>query len=167
MWDKESRFGLDSSNVKVVRSAASVIRTLPPGLYCLGMHFHFAASAIGGERWFGLVKAFAVFCGEFAQLCGCRISTIDFGGGFDPHFLESNHAVAELAAHYSTATTRAKSANGKSITEDAGGVLTRILAIRERSKGKQHGFDRHRHNRSHRHHSASRKSVHLVKSRWC
>eukprot|EP01032_Pedospumella_encystans_P011823 gene11823-13720_t len=137
-----SRFGLNCKDAKVVRKAAELVRQLPEN-YRLGMHFHHASSVLGGERWFSLAQAFCVFSGEFAQLCGRPIATIDFGGGFEPYFLESAYAQEKLRELFQTVhhTCRQQSAVeapivqfelGKCISEPAGGVLTRILAIRER-----------------------------------
>jgi diaminopimelate decarboxylase len=143
MSGRASRFGLDPQDTKVVQSAAEVIASLPAGRFGLGMHFHHASSVLGGKVWFSLANAFAVFCGEFSALCGQPISTIDFGGGFDPHFLESESVAQQLPALFSSVhehcNQRGRSAPvcvqfelGKSVSEDAGGVLTRIMAIRER-----------------------------------
>jgi diaminopimelate decarboxylase len=156
IFDTYSRFGLDPQDTEVVQEAAEVIASLPRGAYRLGMHFHHASSALGGRRWFALASAFAVFCGEFSALCGRPLACVDFGGGFEPHFLESEFAADKLTAlfttvhehcnKHTTATTTTTDADhalphppvcvqfelGKSVSEDAGGVLTRILAIRER-----------------------------------
>jgi diaminopimelate decarboxylase len=148
--DRPSRFGLDPQDTEVVRGAAEVIASLPAGRFRLGMHFHHAASFMGGQVWFTLANAYAVFCGEFSALCGQPVSTIDFGGGFDPHFLESEYVARELPALFATVHEHCNRMDrppaagpvtvqfelGKSVSEDAGGVLTRIMAVRERRNHK-------------------------------
>ena len=139
-----SRFGLNCKDAKVVRKAAELVRQLPER-YRLGMHFHHASSVLGGERWFGLAQTFCVFSGEFAQLCERPIATIDFGGGFEPYFLESAYAQKKLrellqtvhhtcSQHSVSVPPTVQFELGKCISEPAGGVLTRILAIRERER---------------------------------
>jgi diaminopimelate decarboxylase len=76
------------------------------------------------------------------------ISVIDFGGGFEPYFLDGEYASSKLASLFSsipctwfTAEQQGSSIIpppltiqfelGKAISEDAGGVLTRVLSIRE------------------------------------
>jgi diaminopimelate decarboxylase len=155
IWGTESRFGLDPEDTEVVRDAAALIAGLPEGRFRLGMHFHHASSVLGGKRWFALASAFAVFCGQFSTLCGQPIATIDIGGGFEPHFLSSEFAARQLPRlfenvhkHCNTLPARSVGTSaaapvcvqfelGKSVSEDAGGVLTRILAIRERRDRKQ------------------------------
>lgn len=145
LWGTSSRFGLNSKDVKIVSRAADLLRQLPDSCR-VGMHFHHAASVLGGEKWFGLAQAFSVFCAEFSLLCGRPLATVDFGGGFEPYFLESAHAQQQLrdllicVQGTCGAMNKSKHASapcvqfelGKSISEPAGGVLTRVLAIRER-----------------------------------
>lgn len=144
LWGPSSRFGLNCKDVQIVRQAAEVVGQLP-SRYRLGMHFHHACSALGAEQWFSLAKGFSVFCREFAVLCGRSVATVDFGGGFEPHFLESAHAQRQLRSlfkcvYHTCVLNKDADHNpvsvqfelGKSVSEQAGGVLTRILSIRER-----------------------------------
>jgi diaminopimelate decarboxylase len=143
---RASRFGLDPQDTEIVRGAAEVIASLPAGRFRLGMHFHHASSVLGGKVWFAVANAYTVFCGEFSALCGQPISTIDFGGGFDPHFLASEYVASQLPTLFASVHEHCNRADrpptagtvtvqfelGKSVSEDAGGVLTRIIAVRER-----------------------------------
>lgn len=161
LWGPASRFGLNCKDVKVVRQAAEVVAQLPLS-YRLGMHFHHACSALGAEQWFALAKGFSVFCREFGTLCGRPVTTLDFGGGFEPYFLESAYSQSQLTALFecvyhtcvrppsgdgavhSTTPICVQFELGKSVSEQAGGVLTRILSIREREDllgGRKKGSD--------------------------
>jgi diaminopimelate decarboxylase len=134
-----SRFGLDCKDAKVVRAAAEAVRQLPEH-FQLGMHFHHAPSALGIRRWFTLAQGFVTFCREFSTLCGRPVATLDLGGGFEPYSLESPSGQALLQELFNAVrasvgdTVKLPTVQfelGKCVSEPAGCVVTRVLAIRE------------------------------------
>ena len=146
IWNVQSRFGLDCQNAHIVQQAAEVIAALPVQ-YKLGMHFHHAPSVLGMQQWLGLVQGFVVFCKEFEQLCGRCVTTLDFGGGFEAHYLnsagglEQRHTLFQCVSNtWRSSTTLPEHLHipivqfelGKCVSESAGGVLTRVLTVRER-----------------------------------
>jgi diaminopimelate decarboxylase len=134
-----SRFGLDCKDAKVINAAAEAVRRLPER-FQLGMHFHHAPSVLGMRRWLALAQGFVRFCRDFSTLCGRPVATLDLGGGFEPYSLESPTGVAHLQEL--VAAVRASFGNtdklptvqfelGKCVSEPAGCVVTRVLAVRE------------------------------------
>ena len=128
----------------VVRQVSELLTHLPASKG-LGMHFHFASSTIGADAWFGLARAFCYFSAGFSTLINRPIEAIDFGGGWSPHFyLEDSgstnsklKSLLESVYHNFSATPAVgplpivQFEPGKCITEAAGGILTKILDIRE------------------------------------
>ena len=146
IWNVQSRFGLDCQNAHIVEQAAEVIAALPVQ-YKLGMHFHHAPSVLGMQQWLGLVQGFVVFCKEFEQLCGRSVTTLDFGGGFEAHYLDSAGGLEQMRSLFQCVSNTWRSSTtlpehlhipivqfelGKCVSESAGGVLTRVLTVRER-----------------------------------
>jgi diaminopimelate decarboxylase len=134
-----SRFGLDCKDAKVVRAAAEAVRQLPEH-FQLGMHFHHAPSVLGMRRWFTLAQGFVTFCREFSTLCGRPVATLDLGGGFEPYSLESPSGQALLQELFNAVrasvgdTVKLPTVQfepGKCVSEPAGCVVTRVLAVRE------------------------------------
>jgi diaminopimelate decarboxylase len=143
--DVSSRFGLDCKDAQVVRQAAELVATLPSESR-LGMHFHHAPSALGAARWLGLARGFVAFCREFSVLCGRPVSVLDLGGGFEPFYLESERGQAQMRelmvfVHRCSegVPLTVQFELGKCVSESAGGVLTRVLAVRERESRGQEG----------------------------
>lgn len=151
-WHVESRFGLDSRDPSVLLQAAQLLHSLPERIK-IGTHFHHASSNLGSTAWFDLAQAFLVTTTSFAQLCQRDVAVIDFGGGWSADFLSQGitqeklahllAGVAEIVPNLSTWNTAAVSnvtvqfELGKCISERAGGVLTRVLEVREVSQGPQ------------------------------
>ena len=141
-WHVLSRFGLDPKDPDVVMAAADLLKDLPEGKG-VGMHFHFASSTVGADTWFGLAKAFCHFSAQFTKIINRPIAAIDFGGGWSPHFYlkdsGSNNSglISILQSIYSSfnpvqsVLPSVQFEPGKCITEAAGGIITRILDIRE------------------------------------
>lgn len=141
----KSRFGIDASNPATLAAVASIIRESVPDYIKLGVHFHYAASAPGTgiPFWFGMAKANAVLASDFAAMCNRPLSVLDFGGGFPSHFVDSPLASSGLCNLFEHAnklccaneitcqTTTIQFELGKSITENSGGLICNILAIRE------------------------------------
>jgi diaminopimelate decarboxylase len=146
-WHVRSRFGLDPKDMKLVLAVAEIISALPADKG-VGMHFHFASSTLGADTWFGLAKAFCHFSAGFVSLIHRPITAIDFGGGWSPYFyvegsedgvLEStNKKLSSILQSVCTEFEAVQSTlpsvqfePGKCISEAAGGIITRILSIRE------------------------------------
>ena len=141
-WHVLSRFGLDPKDPDIVMAAAEIFKDLPEGKG-VGMHFHFASSTVGADTWFGLAKAFCHFSAEFTRIINRPIAAIDFGGGWSPHFYlkdsgsNNSRLISILQGIYSTfnpvqsVLPSVQFEPGKCITEAAGGIITRILDIRE------------------------------------
>jgi diaminopimelate decarboxylase len=135
-----SRFGLDCKDAKVVRAAAEAVRRLPDH-FQLGMHLHHAPSVLGMRRWLALAQGFVTFCREFSTLCGRPVATLDLGGGFEPYGLESSAGQAHLQELLAAARASVCDPDklptvqfelGKCVSEPAGCVVARVLALRER-----------------------------------
>jgi diaminopimelate decarboxylase len=143
-WHRASRFGLDPKDPEVVLAAAEMISALPSSKE-VGMHFHFASSNVGSETWFSLAHAFCQFCAGFTTLINRPLAAIDFGGGWSPHFFvedessnntKLNILLQSLYINFHSIQTDLPSIQfepGKCISEAAGGIITRILGIRELS----------------------------------
>ena len=141
-----SRFGLDCSDPAVLLAAAHLIRLLPENIR-LGVHFHYASSGPGSglPLWRGLVKGMATLARHFGELCSRSVRVVDIGGGWSPSFIEQPRAkeeVASLLRHIYCEFIVAKVMPeaipltiqfepGKSISERAGGILCRVLCVRE------------------------------------
>jgi diaminopimelate decarboxylase len=134
-----SRFGLNCRDAEVVREAAEAVRQLPER-FQLGMHFHHAPSVLAMRRWLALAQGFVTFCREFSALCGRPVATLDLGGGFEPYCLESSAGQAHLQELFAAARASFRDPDklptvqfelGKCVSEPAGCVVTRVLAIRE------------------------------------
>mmetsp|Transcript_26423 Transcript_26423/g.36365 ORF Transcript_26423/g.36365 Transcript_26423/m.36365 type:complete len:1107 (+) Transcript_26423:340-3660(+) len=144
-WVTDSRFGIDCRNPKCLAAAAKLLTSLPPHIQ-LGTHFHHASSNLGADSWFDLANAFLSLTVAFAALCGSRpVSVVDFGGGWTADFLtvETNKKrMTALFTQVLQTMPRISSSSrpltiqfeaGKSVTERAGAILTRVLEIRETS----------------------------------
>jgi diaminopimelate decarboxylase len=134
-----SRFGLDCRDATVVRAAAEAVRQLP-GRFQLGLHFHHAPSVLGLQRWLTLAAGFVTFCRDFSILCGRPVATLDLGGGFEPYSLESPSGQALLQGLFTAVRASFGDPDkfptvqfelGKCVSEPAGCVVTRVLAVRE------------------------------------
>lgn len=142
-----SRFGVDGSNPRLLRELTDLFVDLPADVK-LGAHLHFASSApgTGQGKWLGMARAALSLALNFASLCHRPLDVMDFGGGWHPHAIEGTMPcdMQELMQWCMLESTRqqiavGKPANkltvmfemGKSISERAGGVLSRVLEIRE------------------------------------
>ena len=141
-WQVISRFGLDPKDPKMVSAAAEILNKLPENKG-IGMHFHFASSTVGADTWFGLAQSFCYFSAGFTKIINRPIAAIDFGGGWSPHFYledpgSNNSRLISILQSVHTNFNEVQSVlpsvqfePGKCITEAAGGIITRILDIRE------------------------------------
>lgn len=133
-----SRFGIECNDLDTLETAALLISKLPEHIH-LGVHFHFASSTTGVTAWFGMASAFVTIADEFGKRCFPRkLGVIDFGGGWNFHILEESKSqltslFKQVGAHfnnsYSVPTIQFEP--GKSISESAGGVICKVLCIRE------------------------------------
>jgi len=135
-WGVLSRFGLDVKDPKVLLSAAEQIKRLPPRCK-LGVHMHFASSKTGPRQWFGFAVAFIEIAGHFVTLCGRDLEVLDLGGGWPSHLLDDPsmkslfHKIFERALERLPHLGKVMFEPGKSLTERAGALLTKVLEIRE------------------------------------
>lgn len=141
-----SRFGLDSSDPAVLLVAAQLIKSLPASMH-IAIHFHFASSGplSGLPLWCSLVKGMATLAKNFEELCGRIIRVIDVGGGWSPSFIHQPDSTNNMAALLRRIYCEFVAANlkphevpltiqfepGKCLTERAGGIICRVLCIRE------------------------------------
>jgi len=138
-WGILSRFGLDAGNPKVLLSAAEHIKRLPQRCK-LGLHMHFASSKTGPRQWFGFAIAFIEIATNFVTLSGRNLEILDFGGGWPAHLLEDPNLKSMFHKIFTRATERLPHLRkvmfepGKSLTERAGALLTKVLEIREMPK---------------------------------
>ena len=148
-WGADSRFGIDCRDPQCLDAAAKMLTSLPLHIQ-LGTHFHHASSNLGADLWFDLARAFLSLTEAFASLCGSRnVAVVDFGGGWTADFLtmEANksrmttlftqvlHATPRISPSKKTLTIQFEA--GKCITERAGGILSRVLEIRELSSSSE------------------------------
>lgn len=126
-------------------ATAELMATLPPHIQ-IGTHFHHASSHLGATPWFDLAQAFLEITCSFAQLCKRNIAILDFGGGWSSDFIDqpvNQEMLVELLACVKKSLPKMIGGKnnqsklvvqfelGKCISERAGGLLTRILEIRE------------------------------------
>lgn len=140
-----SRFGVDGSNPCVVQEIVKEIRTNLPKHVRLGAHLHFASSApnMGQKKWLSIAKATVLMAMDVADRCGKDLAVMDFGGGWLPHMVEDHTMQAEMQSLMQSLLNKHREACyrasplivmfelGKCISERAGGVLSRVLEIRE------------------------------------
>ena len=141
----DSRFGLDANDPLVLQQAAKLIKNCDSDL-SLGLHFHFAMtnSATGLRPWLGMLNGFIFLAKEFEKLCGKLISVMDFGGGWSPQLLHQQNVRSQMSQvvslipklfprvkGHSRRTMFLQFELGKAISESAGGLLCRVLDIRE------------------------------------
>jgi diaminopimelate decarboxylase len=107
----------------------------------IAVQFHFAASTIGGCHWFDCLADLSSFTYKVSNLVQRRISILDFGGGWNPYLFDSPDSVNRLNTvlqHFTSLFADQLGGPpciqieaGKCISEPAGAVVSRILAIRE------------------------------------
>ena len=116
------------------------------------MHFHFAMSNIGLEPWYAQAQAYCTFSATFSKKIGRPVAILDFGGGWEPYAFmsqanpaEATEPCAEVRLSQLMALVRSEFGHqkllpcvqfepGKSISEAAGGIITRIICIRHRKE---------------------------------
>ena len=143
-WPINSRFGLNCNNSQVIASTVQSIKQLllTHSNISIGMHFHYAESTLSSKKWFDSIKSFLIFCKEFSILLNNHpISNIDFGGGFSPYFINNKNTkeyftklfseLKYLFVDHQPILPIIQFEPGKSISEIAGGIITRILSIRD------------------------------------
>ena len=151
VWVSNSRFGLDCKDPRVLAKAAEQLKRLPSCIK-IGVHMHFAASKLGVEQWFGMAKGYVKVAINFEQLLETQLSVMDFGGGWPSHLLDSSHVqpyLVDLLSEVQKAFPTLEAIQfepGKAITERAGGVLTKVLEIREMEKKTPDGDHDSKHN---------------------
>jgi diaminopimelate decarboxylase len=131
-----SRFGMNCKDPKVLLAAAELVGQLPARVK-VGLHMHFAASTLGVEQWFGVASGYLRVAASFVQLIEQDLSVLDFGGGWPSHLLDHADVHPHLVKLLRSACTTFPTLEcvqfepGKSITERAGAVLTKVIAVRE------------------------------------
>ena len=120
-WTVTSRFGIDCKDPRAIQRATELLSRLrtrtaataaaasgaptnhttaafAPCGYEVGMHFHFASSTVGGANWWGLAEAFLRFCADFSALSPLPVTVVDFGGGWNPYYMDGDHAMQQLTS---------------------------------------------------------------------
>lgn len=136
-WVTKSRFGVDAKDPRVLELVAEQLRRLPKTLE-LGFHLHFASSTLGPPQWFGVAHGhLQLVRGVVDLLQGRQPKVLDFGGGWPAHLLDDSSirrpmtALLERARHLFPMLDTVQFEPGKSVTERAGALVTRVLEIRE------------------------------------
>lgn len=131
-----SRFGAQASDPGVLAAAALQLRRLPATVH-IGLHFHFASSTVGLQRWQALAMAFIRSASTLSALADRDIHLLDFGGGWASHLLDDPAAGDVLAAVFTAAREALPTLHtvalepGKCTSERAGALLTRVHHVRE------------------------------------
>jgi diaminopimelate decarboxylase len=140
-----SRFGLNTLQPGVLRQAAELLQQLPAHVE-VGLHFHYASSTVGLERWFALARAFVAAGAGLNELCKRPVRVLDLGSGWPAHLLNDAVTQPKLAALLREAVQAVPGLHtvmmepGKIVTERAGGLLTRVQIIREMATREQSGL---------------------------
>jgi diaminopimelate decarboxylase len=78
-----SRFGVDLGDFDTFSRLVTALKDLPEP-QSIGVHFHWASSAAGHERWFETVDAMIEWARALQDLSGRPIRCLDLGGGWHP-----------------------------------------------------------------------------------
>jgi diaminopimelate decarboxylase len=130
-----SRFGM-YCNPKNIREAALLLKSLPSDIN-IGFHFHHAQSTVGSSNWWGWARSFVTVSAQISNMSGRAVHTLDFGGGWSPHFMELVESqgnlceLFEFALQFHPELKIVEFEPGKSISARSGALLTRVLQIRE------------------------------------
>lgn len=132
-----SRFGVRQDAVSI-RVAANLLSKLPAHVD-IGIHFHFAASALGLGGWHSHVCSLLNVVRELQMLLGPSrpIKVLDLGGGWPSRMLDDAATVNVLTSVLTTAMSLFPQLRevylepGKSLTERAGGLVSTVTALRE------------------------------------
>jgi len=139
-----SRFGMNCKDPQVLMKAAALLNQLPARVK-VGVHMHFASSTLGLQQWFGVAQGYLRVAVNFERLLDCKLAVMDFGGGWPSHLLDHEETHSYLVKLFTE--TRAAFPTleavqfepGKSITERAGAVLTKVIEIREMERSMPDG----------------------------
>ncbi len=129
-----SRFGVDiEAPEELVRAARALARL--PTTQQHGYHLHFAQSTLGSSPWAAAVEATVGAASELDRLAGRHAAIVDLGGGWAPGALGEagallRHIVAKVVPSYLPAAKNVYFEPGKDISQSAGLLLTRVLAVR-------------------------------------
>lgn len=135
-WPVTSRFGMSLRKPEMLLAVAEQLRRLPRDVE-LGLHFHFASSKLGPDRWLGQVRGFISLAKGLNQLCDRALKTLDFGGGYPQHLLDEPFMIRNLTNLLRFAQEQLPDLEtvlfepGKAITERAGAIITKVLEVRE------------------------------------
>ena len=135
-WTIRSRFGIDSSDPEVLARAAQLLNKLPEDRR-IGFHTHYASSVTGVEHWFCLANGFVRAVKTLSTLLLRAPTQLDFGGGWPAHVLNQPQMQGHLVDLFRNVgrlvpTVQTVSFElGKCVSERAGGLLTKVLEVRE------------------------------------
>lgn len=133
---EKSRFGINSHDPQTLLDTACLLKLLPNDIK-LGFHFHHASSNLGPDSWWCAVESFLTLTASLASISNKTVSVLDFGGGWQPHFLsrpETEEGMIKLfnkMVKYHPFVQAVQFEPGKSVSERCGALVCRVLEIRE------------------------------------
>jgi diaminopimelate decarboxylase len=132
----KSRFGIDSSDPQTLLDTACLLKSLPENTK-LGFHFHHASSNLGPKAWWCGLESFLALTASIATISDKTVKILDFGGGWQPHFLSHKDTedgmmrIFSLMTKYHPFIETVQFEPGKSVSERCGALVCRVLEIRE------------------------------------
>ena len=138
-WAVRSRFGIDTRDPDVLATAAELLNGLPEDVE-IGFHQHYASSTVGVDQWFCIAHGYVKAVKTLSRLLRKAPVQIDFGGGWPAHLLDQPVVALPLQKLFEEVrdtlpTIKTVSFElGKCVTERAGGLLTKVLEVREGSR---------------------------------
>lgn len=143
---RSSRFGVDAMDAAAMEETASLIRHECSTDVKLGVHLHFATNApnTGIPKWIGMAKSAATLAIGLSELCRRPLSILDLGGGWSNHVIDDvdiTEQMTEVFQHLLKEINVSSTCKchpvqiqfelGKSVTEQAGALIARVLELRE------------------------------------
>lgn len=129
-----SRFGVRMDEPLQFIQICDALSRLRSSTRGVGIHFHYAASAIGHVSWRREVLSAAAFVRQISDVVGCEFTYFDLGGGWrksgvDEYRREISNVVGELKLCLPSLTSFVLEP-GKIAVEDSAVLLSRVLATR-------------------------------------
>lgn len=132
----ESRFGVQLEEPSEFAEVVETLRAMHSNL-ALGISVHVQSSEVGPDRWGSLARAACHFGAALSELTGRPIEILDLGGGWaaddlDEALAERLPRLVEQAREMLPALKRTIIEPGKSLVEPCGGLVCRVLEVRQR-----------------------------------
>lgn len=132
----KSRFGIDSNDPQTILDTAFCLKCLPNHIK-IGFHFHHASSNLGPSAWWCGLESFLSLTSSIASVSGKIVNILDFGGGWQPHFLNFKETESNMINLFNKMlkfhphVEAIQFEPGKSVSERSGALICRVLEIRE------------------------------------